>query len=45
MRHQCIVTGILVGLFCLLGALALFSKDDERPNQPQNETVIPLPPS
>jgi hypothetical protein len=41
MRHQCIVTAVLIGLFCLLGAVALFSKDDLSITQPQNETVAP----
>lgn len=46
MRHQCIVTAVLIGFFCLLGAVALFSKDDVSPVQSQTDTLsAPVPPS
>ncbi|EJN01637.1 hypothetical protein PMI41_03352 [Phyllobacterium sp. YR531] len=46
MKHQCIVTAVLIGLFCLLGAVALFSKEDLSGIQPQTETLSPsVPPS
>jgi hypothetical protein len=33
MRHKCLVIGVLVVLFALLGTLALFSKKDSRSGQ------------
>jgi hypothetical protein len=33
MIHQCVVIAVFLILFALLGALALFSKDDPLPNR------------
>lgn len=49
MRHKCLVIGMLVVLFALLGALTLLSKKDSRPGQiPAHSLQDPLrapPPS
>ncbi|SDP06860.1 hypothetical protein SAMN05443582_103314 [Phyllobacterium sp. OV277] len=43
MRHKCLVIGVLVVLFALLGTLALFSRKDSRPGQiPAHSIQDPL---